>query len=440
MENSIHTFKNEDEIIKVQMIEFDDFNSLHFFNMKKDHQAFINLCNLYQNYIVKKYKEIFGTLILFTLPDDYPLNLDNNTEYGTIYSKETLLNIYFRKHICLKNGELVFNNERSEEIFNDLVNKDCLKIAKGKRKYLKFLPVSNKLGFISESHKDSMLRFNSNFFVMDSFDVDSVYDVIGTNIGLCIDDGKIINPSFFDRETFIYKKDGTFLIEKTNINDLEIIIDNKVFNKDNCHICMRPDCLFTKESVMDLIIVENEVVSIKRGGKTRIPSGGFVISLDKEIEINDRKVSYQGYNDIKFAVQVGNSILIDNKETLEFKSSFYNFLKFWKVSFPPSMYPLNFKKSKAPRMILGTKDNKGVVLWIEGKGKFGYQNGLDSAGASLLETVKICKSLGLNNAIHLDGGGSAEIYYQNRKLLKVSDRDEKTLEEIERGLSLGLFI
>ena len=105
------------------------------------------------------------------------------------------------------------------------------------------------------------------------------------------------------------------------------------------------------------------------------------------------------------------------------------------------MYPLNYKKDRAPRIVIGSDyEDKPVILWFEGAGKFGYDPERDSAGASLMEVAEICEELNIRNAVNLDGGGSAQIIYVGKRYLKLSDRDPDDLTENERGIATGLYV
>ena len=105
------------------------------------------------------------------------------------------------------------------------------------------------------------------------------------------------------------------------------------------------------------------------------------------------------------------------------------------------MYPLNYRKDRAPRIILGAdKEERPLLLWFEGAAKIGHQAGTDSCGATLLEAAEIAAQLGVHNGIQLDGGGSAEIPLHDERKLLLSDRDPVTLQERERPIPLGLFV
>ena len=77
---------------------------------------------------------------------------------------------------------------------------------------------------------------------------------------------------------------------------------------------------------------------------------------------------------------------------------------------------------------------------MEGAGKFGYRKGTDSAGASLSEAAEIACRLSLINAVHLDGGGPAQILLSNGRELKISDRSKTDFSEKERAVLAGLAV
>ena len=173
-----------------------------------------------------------------------------------------------------------------------------------------------------------------------------------------------------------------------------------------------------------------------------IPASGFVLCVDKACEIHaGDTVTYRGLEEVTFGIQVGNSIIRDGVCTEDFISQFYNIYRLERVPFPPSLYPMDYKKARAARIALGAdKDGKPVVFWAEGAGKFGYDPKTDSTGASLTEMAEIAVDIGLVNAINLDGGGSAQILMQNERKLHISDRNKADNSDAERLVPLGLMV
>ena len=128
------------------------------------------------------------------------------------------------------------------------------------------------------------------------------------------------------------------------------------------------------------------------------------------------------------------------RKTEYFKSPFYNIKRLWSTSYPPSLYPLDYCKDRAPRIAIGCDyTGRPVLVWAEGAGKLRYTPGVDSCGASLSEMANICQNIGLKNALNLDGGGSAQILINNRRSLLISDRNPDD-SEAERAVPVGLMI
>ena len=443
METEIRTFPIDGGFVRVQKVVLDSFESLQLLKPSFSKEAYKRLVDLYENFIIRKYGTFFGQVILFYLPEDIEVPFPKEDEnYGTVYDPLIAVSIAFEKGIRADKGKLVFKDNTVKEFFEKLLEQDCLHIAKGKRNSVSFMPAGRSFGFLSETQEDASFRVNSSFFIMDVFDRKSVYDQIGTPVGLNLKDGETTLPPLFDREALLVGNDGRISVKPVSLKQIRIIIDGKVYEHEkNAYFYSRPKHKFTKKVGTDLVIIEDRIAAVKKGGRTLIPSGGFVLHTDEEdLQIENRKVRYEGLEEYRFAIQVGNSVMIDGKMTDRFLSPFYHLTRPWVPAYPPSMYPLNFKKSRAPRIVLGSDDSlRPIILWFEGAGKHGHDPKKDSLGVSLLEAGKICKELGLQNAVNLDGGGSAQILINGKRSLKISDRDAETFEERERPVALGLY-
>jgi hypothetical protein len=443
MHSEIHHYVlSKGEHLNVQAVYPDRFPDLRFLRPSFDPLAFHKLCDLYRDYVVPKYALVFGTLVHFYVPEDMDIPFaDKDESYGILFDKTVLCNVLFRKHIHLVNNDLVFDDPHVEAIFRSLQERNCIRISRGKRKQLSFLPVSRTIGFLSECRIEAQMKVNANFFIMDLFDLGSVYDQIGTPFGLCVKDGRILQPPLFDREVFLVK-DGKACITDISLKQLAVVIDGIAYRDGkNAAFLSRPQYKRSPSGGSDLVVVNDRVIACKEGGCCEIPSSGFVIHLDQKVSIRDSGVRYQGLEDISFAMQVGNSVIRNGKMTEGFISPFYKFLHFWKVSYPPAMYPGNYRADRAPRIVLGADiENKPMLLWLEGAAKFGHDPSRDSVGASLSETSAICRQLGMYNGIHLDGGGSAQILLRNKRELMISDRSKEDLKENERAIPMALYI
>jgi hypothetical protein len=172
-----------------------------------------------------------------------------------------------------------------------------------------------------------------------------------------------------------------------------------------------------------------------------IPASGFVLCVGADCGAKPGDtVTYRGLEDIRFGLQVGNSIVRDGVPTGQFLSRFYNIRKLEKIPFPPSLYPMDFENARAARMALGADaQGRPLLLWAEGANKLGHVPGQDSCGASLADMARVCCALGMTEAVNLDGGGSAQILLHNRREMHISDRQADG-SDAERPVPLGLIV
>lgn len=443
--SDIRTFTYPDgNIQRVQCVRFDDWRDLDFLIPKYSEDAFQGIVALYRDFFMPRLSLIEGRVVLFRVPDDLELPdsfMSNADE--SFYDRTAAVAAMFRKNVSFKRRKLSFSDQDTERIYQELRQRGCLCELDGKLSKIRFLPVGNTMGYLSQNEENARLKVNASFFLFDRLDCASVYDRIGTAFGLCVKDGKILLPPMFDREALTINKEGSVSVSRIPLKQIVTEIDGTRYQDGvNCRFYSRPQREKTPAGICDIIIEGNRVVGIRKGGKTIIPCGGFVIQTDQMIEkIEDTDVKFHGLEDILFAIQVGNSVIINGKKMKRFTSPFYRFPNPHEIVYPPAMYPLNYKKDRAPRIVLGAdKDDKPVLVWLEGAGKFGHVKGEGSCGASMSETADICEELGIHNAIHLDGGGSAQILINNQKQLKISDRDPNDFSEKERAVAMGLCI
>ena len=443
--SDIRTFTYPDgNIQRVQCVRFDDWRDLDFLIPKYSEDAFQGIVALYRDFFMLRLSLIEGRVVLFRVPDDLELpDSFMSVADETFYDRTAAVTAMFRKNVSFKRRKLSFSDQDTERIYRQLKQRGCLYEMDGKLSKIRFLPVGNTMGYLSQNEENARLKVNASFFLFDRLDCASVYDRIGTAFGLCVKDGKILLPSMLDREVLMVDKEGRVSGSHIPLKQIVTEIDGTRYQDGiNCRFYSRPQREKTTAGICDIIVEGNHVVGIRKGGKTLIPCGGFVIQTNQMIEkINDTKVKFHGLEDILFAVQVGNSVIVNGNKTKRFISPFYRFPNPHETVYPPAMYPLNYKKDRAPRIVLGAdKDNRPVLVWLEGAGKFGHVKGEGSCGASMSETADICEELSLHNAIHLDGGGSAQILINNQKQLKISDRDPNDFSEKERAVAMGLCI
>lgn len=433
------------EIQQVQLVRLDHWQALDFLHLEYAEGALHCFADIYQKYLVPAQPLIFGNMVMFNIPEDMETPIPYETKkYGTVADKTTAVAAAMEAGVRIRGGKPVFSNPAVEKLWQELVKRNCLRIVSGKLPVTTIIPVGNRAGYLSQAAPNAALKVNASFFIMDRFDCATVYDHLGTPVGLTVKDGVIENPPLFHREALLVRKNGTVSVEIPRLEDLKIEIGGVCYETGkNAVIYARPAGNRTpRRKGIKLLIIGKQVVAVHTGIRVPIPASGFVLCPDGPCSVKPGDpVTYHGMEDICFGIQVGNSLVRNGKKTGRFISRFYNIRALERVPFPPCLYPLNYQKSRAARVALGAdREGKPLLLWAEGAGKLGYTPVKDSCGASLSELEQICVDAGMVYAVNLDGGGSAQILLHNRRLLKISDRNAPDNSEAERPVPLGLII
>lgn len=443
IEQKIKTYEYEDgEIQRVQCVKLPSWDSLEFFETEFSVDAFNGVIDVIDKFQVQKYPMLFGTMIFFHIPKGLSVPFAGlSSKYGNVSSENVKASILFKERF--KRGKFIGKTDEERQFVEQLKEAGTYRVLRGYRSKVSPMPFSEHFGRMSFVEEEAPVKVNSNFFIMDSFDCATVYDSVGTPIGLCVKNGKVINPPLYEREALIVTDSG-ISVEMPRLADCTFNISGIQFVPGiNCTVLERPVLRTTKRfDGTDLVIVGTQVLAVKEGGKVDIPGGGFVLRTDidcSKIEPG-AAVSISGFEDVKFAIQVANSIVKKGVPSRQFISKFYNIYKLSKVAYPPCFYPLDYEKSRAARIAIGAdKSGAPYILWAEGAAKIGHEKGKDSRGASLADMEIFCRDFKLFNAINLDGGGSSQILLENKRSLLLSDRKYDGLES-ERGIPLGLII
>ncbi len=443
MKSEIIEVKLEDNNIqKYQVVSDFKWNDLVFEIPPFDKRVINAMAHLFHIQIIPKAPNNYGTLIFYNL--DQSINyLDRNTDIGYIFDDKILFQYYLNKSIeenkvSIINDEIIIDDSYLKPIFNNLIEKGLVSIAKGNLSTITFFPVSNEMGYLSEI-KNAKFLVNSHFFLMEQEDIDSPYGELGTPHGFTMYNSKIILPPLNHRKSLTVDENDNVKILKLHVTDFEVNIDNTIFKHNkNCTFYSRPEYRITpKCEGYSIVIVKDKVVSIKKNGEVTIPMAGFVIQ-DVDIDcIKSVKVNYSYKENYKFAIQVGPTMIEDSYQHLDFDTPFYRQTG---VPFPSTSYPLDFEKGRASRIGIGEKNNKPLIIWAEGGGKLGHIKGKESCGASLLEFSNFCNNYGITNLINLDGGGSSQMIFNGEKSLKISGRKKDKITEAERPIPYAIVI
>ena len=430
------------EIQRVQIVRPESWEALEFRKLSYEEPALSCFADIYRLYLVPACPWIFGNLVLFRLPEDVQADFSRETKYGTLADRLTAAAAALRAGVKIRRDRPVFSDDRVRAFWEALEKRDCIRIVSGKLPITTVIPVGPLGGYMSRNRTDAALKANASFFIMDRFDCATVFDHIGTPLGLQVKDGVVGNPPLYDREALLVKKDGSVRVEPVPLNRLTLEIGDRTWRiGENATLYTRPRQAWVRGKGKKLVIVGCTVAAVCEG-KADIPASGFVLCPEGPCDARPGdRVVYRGMEDVAFGIQVGNSILRNAEKTLSFRSKFYNIRHLQPIAYPPSLYPMDFHGARAARMALGAdKDGKPMLLWAEGAAKLGHRPGIDSRGATLPDMAEFCEDAGMLHAVNLDGGGSAQLLLGNKRSLKISDRKGSDGTEAERPVPLALMI
>ncbi len=441
MRSEIKTYSFPDGTLeRVQIVRLDSWRDLEFLELKGNRGP-SGFAEIFRQYLIPACPWLFGNLVLFSLPEDLSVPFSHDTKYGAVYRDLTAAAAALREGLAIRRGKPVFKNREVENFWEELVKRDCVRVTSGALPITTIIPVGSAPGYLTETAEEASLKVNASFFIMDPFDCATVYDHVGTCLGLTVRDGVITSPPLYGREALLVRADGAVKVEHLDILDIPIEIGGTRYRSgENCRVFTRPRHPFAAGRGTKLVIVGRRVEAVCEG-TVHVPASGFVLCPEGNCTAKPGDaVIYPALEDVVFGIQVGNSILRDGVKTDRFYSRFYNIRRLEPVPYPPSLYPMNFEKSRAARIALGADGaGKPLLLWAEGAPKLGYVPGKHSRGASLSDLGDFCADAGMVQAVNLDGGGSAQILLENRRELEISDRTAKG-EQAQRPVPNGLMV
>lgn len=446
MKSEIYTFPYPNgEHQRVQVVRPDSWSELDFLRPEPAEGAFSGFCRIYEQHLIPAAPYAFGNIIMFRLPEgvNVPFSYESKA-FGTVFQPLTAAAIGLRRGAWVLGKKVLFRDEQTRRFWEELEKRDSVRIVRGMLPITTVVPVGNEPGLLSQAAPGAEMKVNASFFVMDPFDCATPYDHIGIPFGLLVKDGIVEQPPLFSREALMVRKDGSVQIEAPELRDLRVRIGEEVFvHEENASFYSRPrHALVWAGKKTVLAIIGRQVVAVRQGGWMNVPGAGFVVCTDASCSVKAGDiVTYEGMEDVSFAIQVGNSILRNGIRTDRFISRFYRIKALEPVPYPPCLYPMDFEKARAARVAIGADhEGKPMILWAEGAAKIGHKAGVDSCGATLTDMARICEEVGMVNAVNLDGGGSAQILLNNRRSLMISDRRAGDCAESERAVPLGLIV
>lgn len=437
-------YHSDNEITRYQIIKIRKFGTISSIKFRNNYHVLSDLSRLSMIHLIPKRPET-GSLGLFLLPEDLSHSLPeiftNNKIIDPVARVKYVLNRSVDdNNIVIENGKLISSIKEINTLLKELYKRNLISFIKESNQgRLLFIPVSDRLGYLSDYFKKNKIVFNSHFFLMDLTDLETSFDVMGEPYGLLMIRGKMISPPLYSRSVLFINKDGVSSLKEISIRDIGIKIDNTVyFHGKNCEIIMRPEYnLSPVQKGFDIAVVGSRVVGFSEGGGLEVPEAGYVIHLSRKQIPGSLKVDYVLLNGY-FAIQVGPPLLDNGVVMSDFRQPFFNSSG---IKYPPTVYPPDWTNGRAARLGMGTiLDGYPAVIWAEGSKPATYRPGVDSKGLSLSEFAEIGKKHGMVNFINLDGGGSSQAAIGEERSLTIADKRTRDGEEFERPIPMGLSV
>lgn len=444
MVSEIRIFPRENgEHQRVHVARLPGWDALELLRPTSSPDALECFYQIYRLYLVPSAPQYFGSLVLFTLPEDMTVPFSpHRPGCGHLADSLAIAAAALREGVTVRPDSITFRDPETQAFWEDLEARNCIRLVHGQLPTTMVLPVGRECGYLTQSRPEAAMKVNGSFFIMDPIDCSTPYDHIGAWFGLLVKKGIVESPPLFRREALTVKNDGTVSIERPDIRSLSVRIGGQVYRHgENARFCTRPEEMRSPAGQQALVITGRTLAAVCQDSSL-IPCSGFIICPYEPAELTPgESVCYEGMEDIRFAIQVGNSIVTAGEKTDGFHSTFYDFRDPKAIPYPPSLYPLDFHRARAARIALGADAHgQPMILWAEGAAKLGHVPGQDSCGASLSEMAQICQDAGMHWAVNLDGGGSAQLLLDNHRSLCLSDRSQEDHAESERPVPMALMI
>ena len=230
MQSQIKTYRYPNgEIQRVQIVRWEDWSKLDFLEMSWTDGALTCSSNIYRNFLVPAAPWLFGNMVMFHIPEDLEVPFSRRTgKYGHAADPLTAAAAALKEGVRFAKGKPIFQNDEIAAFWHALEARNSIRIVSGKLPTTTVIPLGNLPGYITDTAPDARLKVNASFFIMDRFDCATVYDHVGTPIGLRVKDGKVFAPPLYYREALLVKNDGTVSVQPMDVTRLRVQINGRV--------------------------------------------------------------------------------------------------------------------------------------------------------------------------------------------------------------------
>ena len=196
--SSIHTVQYPDgSFQRFQRVRPGRWEELFFTQPVSIPGAYHQVLQLYQEYLIPRYRPFLKTCLLFRIPDSMKQNEPVKYRNTVYFQTEAYMATRLRDAVHYRRSFLSVDSPEAQQLYAQLNDSGCLGIASGKLPGVSILPVGDTFGFLSET--SASLAVNASFFIMNPPDVTSPFDSIGTSFGLAVQNGTVLYPPLFER-------------------------------------------------------------------------------------------------------------------------------------------------------------------------------------------------------------------------------------------------
>jgi hypothetical protein len=320
--------------------------------------------------------------------------------------------------------------------------------------------VVGDLGHVSSLAQRYDVVTASGYSVIDNEECLLPFQSIRDPIGFRATGGMVSSAPLYGRPVLMHDGDR-FEIARLDLLDIEVDVPALGLacistRSSNASLFGRQDGSFTREegTAIDLVVVEDRIVAVCKGGGTPAPKAGFIIRSSTEV-VNDKACrAIEEDNRVVIRVPTRPNLiagiqcgphLMERGRVLEQERQLRD-ERFMVAKRDPEAIPVGLQDSvgslRAARTIaLVRNDGTMAVLVIEGTAS-GIANGRETAavsafGATFAETVEIARRGDAACAMALDSGGSVSLYVRGDKAIDNGDYRRTNLRH-ERPLAHAL--
>ena len=286
---------------------------------------------------------------------------------------------------------------------------------------------------------------NSTFFLNFPEEYATLHSAMNDPAAALVENGYTHQAKTLRRATFVLGEDGSAQITTRAGNHLKsdvLVFEGESSSASYAHKC---DKSFAENKFGPLffgsVLVGNSIVETFEEIATEIPSNGWVIG-DSEafggrieprdaVELQVHEAGGSKRVDVRHAFAVG-PMLVDAGEIVPLGDSKEDFqsivmgeapsfeesaalprtglpqalLNCDKRGVPPTRFPYDWNRTRAPRTAIGvTQDGSVLLVVVDGRADLPH-----SIGATLAELAQLMLNLGCVSAMNMDGGGSSVMF------------------------------